>query len=726
MGVRPPAPRRCLRCCLWLVLILTGWGASAQERPLEKVRLQLKWQHQFQFAGYYAAVEQGYYREAGLEVELIEAVPERDPVQAVLTGEAEFGVGNSDLLLLRAAGHPVVVLAAIFQHSPLLLVTRAASGVTDLQGLHDREMMMIDSEKAELFAYFKYEGIDVSRLRVRPHTLRMDDFIEGRVDAMSAYSTDEPFELRQAGVEFLAFTARSGGIDFYGDNLFTTEEQIRLHPERVRAFRAASLRGWEYALEHREEIVDLIRRHYPDRLSRDHLVFEAAKTAELMHPGIIEVGHINPGRWRHIADTYAEFGMLPVGFDLDGFLYDPDPKPDLRWLYWALAGLAALAVGAFAWVLPLRRLNRRLHQSEKQYRELTENAPFPVALTDLETHRVLFANRRIGEMLQLAPDAVVGKPAAAFYHNPADREALLAAVRAGRSATDFEVSFRAGDGRIIWTLLSAGLVDFNGRRAMMVAFNDISQRREMERELHRAKEAAEAANAAKGRYLAVLSHEIRTPVSGILGLVGIMLTEPLAGEQRENLEIMERSAQSLLRLVGDVLDWSQLEEGRVELEETAVPVETLVRDLAALFRPAAEAKALALTVSFAGNVPPVVCTDALRLRQILSNLLSNAIKFTARGEVAFSVDWRGEDRLCFQVRDTGVGISPAALGRLFAPYTQADPSVARRYGGTGLGLSISKRLAELLGGGIGVESREGAGSTFTVELRVRLPAPIAG
>ena len=187
----------------------------------------LKWRHQFQFAGYYAAIEQGYYRDAGLAVTLREASTAHDPTEEVIEGRAEFGVGNSDLLLFRQKGYPVVVLADIFQHSPLVLVARTASGATDLQALHDKRLMMVPSESAELFAYFKYEGVDPSKLHVQPQTFNIEDFISGKVDAMSAYSTDEPFLLRQRGVPFYSFVPRAGGIDFYGDCLFTTETQIK-------------------------------------------------------------------------------------------------------------------------------------------------------------------------------------------------------------------------------------------------------------------------------------------------------------------------------------------------------------------------------------------------------------------------------------------------------------------------------------------------------------------
>ena len=351
-------------CGVLLVILGCGIGGAARaDEPVERldrVRLQLKWRHQFQFAGYYAAIAQGYYREAGLDVELIEAVPGKNPVDAVFAGKAEFGVGNSDLLLSRAEGKPAVVLAAIFQHSPLALVARVAPGITAMPDLHNRPMMMVESEKAEILAYFKHEGVSLAGLDIRPHTQRIEDFIEGKVDAMSAYVTDQPFMLKEAGVDYLIFVARSGGIDFYGDNLFTTEEQVRRHPERVRAFREASLRGWDYALANPEEIADLILTRYTKRHSREHLLFEAAKTAELMHPGVIEVGHNNPGRWRHIAQTYAEFGMLPADFDFEGFLYEVNPQVNLAVFYWSLGALAVVALGALGWIWPLVRLNGRL------------------------------------------------------------------------------------------------------------------------------------------------------------------------------------------------------------------------------------------------------------------------------------------------------------------------------------------------------------------------------
>lgn len=354
--------------CMAVAVVCVTCAASAQrnEPPQpDRVRLQLKWTHQFQFAGYYAAIERGYYREAGLEVQVVEAKPGMDAAQVVLKGGAEFGVGTSDVILLRSRGEPVVVLAAIYQHSPLVLLARRGQGVDDLHDLHDKPVM-IEPGSAELFAYFKYEGVDPSKLRIEHHTFDVNDLISGRVAGMSGYQTDEPFTLRRAGVDYLAFTPRAGGIDFYGDNLFTTEAQVRAHPDRVKAFRAASLRGWDYALAHPEEMIELILKKYPGTKDREHLRFEAAQTIQLMHPGLIETGHMNPGRWQHMIDTYAEFKMLAAPVALKDLLYDSNERPDLRAFYAGLAVLGAVALGALGWLLPLLRLNRQLRSAKSQ------------------------------------------------------------------------------------------------------------------------------------------------------------------------------------------------------------------------------------------------------------------------------------------------------------------------------------------------------------------------
>jgi len=598
--------------CMGLVVFGSASAIAAEVGARERVSLRLKWRHQFQFAGYYAALAKGYYRDAGLDVNLIEAAPGEDTVAAVLRGEAEFGVGTSELLLLRGKGQPVVVLAAIFQHSPLVLLAKGPGTETDLEGLYHKPLM-IEPQSAELFAYFRNEGMDPARLNIVNHSFSVEDLTHGRVAAMTGYSTDEPFLLQQAGVEFSMFSPRAGGIDFYGDNLFTTEAMVRKKPAVVKAFLEASLRGWEYALANPEEIIDLIIEKYGSAKSREHLRFEAERTTQLMHPGLIEIGHMNQGRWRHMADTYAEFGMLPRNFDVTPMLYDPNPPPNLRPWYWAFGILAAVSATALGWITPLVRMNRRLRKSECQYRQLAE-------------------------------------------------------------------------------------------------------------ELRRAKEDAEAANAARRRYMAMMSHDIRTPLNAIFGFADFMLNDdqPLNDDQRQNLVMMRDASQSLTQLVTQMLDWSQLEAGAIKLDSQPVQLRELLENLVGLFRPSLEAKGVNLKLEIADATPETVITDPLRLRQILSNLVSNAVKFTSQGEVCVhcSADRLADARwqLSFAVSDTGPGMTPEVQAKLFAPYVQADAAVARTFGGSGLGLSISREMARLLGGDITLQSRVGSGSTFTFKM----------
>ncbi|MBS1139326.1 MAG: diguanylate cyclase with sensor [Proteobacteria bacterium] len=351
----------------FLIVVLAGllfpFGMSWAQ---EKVTLQLKWTHAFQFAGYYAAVEKGYYREAGLEVQLVEAAPGIDPVESVLSNSAQYGVGTSSLLLARKAGKPVVVLAAIFQHSPLVLIAREDITRKGTQGIHDiaGKRVMIEPQSDELIAYLKHEGITLDHLVQIPHSFEPKDLIEGRVDAMSAYVSNELYYLDRANFAYQVYTPRTGGIDFYGDNLFTTEKELNTHPERVRAFREASLRGWQYAMQHPEEIADLIIARYSSRHPRDFYLSEAKRMAALLRIDLVELGYMNRGRWQHIANTYADLGLLPSNYNLDGFIYEPEPRRDLTKLYIAILLLASVSAIA----LYIHRINRRLSRALNESR----------------------------------------------------------------------------------------------------------------------------------------------------------------------------------------------------------------------------------------------------------------------------------------------------------------------------------------------------------------------
>ena len=358
-----------LRTFLAVLLLLTALPAAA----LEHVTLQLMWQHQFQFAGYYAALEKGYYREAGLDVDLVPAAPNQDAVSPVLAGSAQYGVGNSSLVMLRQQGKPVVVLAVILQHSPLVIIARG--GLDNVHALAGKRVML-EAHSEELLAYLKKEGLNPDKLITLPHSGNAAELLAGRVDAMSAYSSDELFDVHQARMPHTVLTPRSEGIDFYGDNLFTSEQEIREHPQRAKAFREASLRGWQYAMSHPGEISRLILSRYGSRHSAVQLAVEAAEMHRLMQPDLVEIGQMHRGRWQHIAETYQYLGMIK-DFDLDGFLYDPSPRSNARQLYPWLAGFvaASLILGGLAWYFHFLngRLRREVSARESAHASLQAN-----------------------------------------------------------------------------------------------------------------------------------------------------------------------------------------------------------------------------------------------------------------------------------------------------------------------------------------------------------------
>ena len=284
---------------------------GAQSTVLEPVTIQLRWFHQFQFAGYYAAIEKGFYAEEGLRVSLREFEPGKDRIAPVLEGKAQYGVGDPSLLKLRMQGQPLVVLAQIFQHSPSVLITRRESGVFSPEELVGKKVMMPlgDFGSAAIQVMILDALGDLNRLSLIPQTYNHEKLITGDIDAMATYLSNEPFKLKSKGVAVNVIDPRSYGIDFYGDNLFTTEKEVDQQPDRVKKMVRATLKGWEYALEHKDEIIDLILKKYNPALGRNQLGYEAKVVDQMIVPDLVPIGEINPRRYERIAETYRRLGI---------------------------------------------------------------------------------------------------------------------------------------------------------------------------------------------------------------------------------------------------------------------------------------------------------------------------------------------------------------------------------------------------------------------------------
>ncbi|MDD1605267.1 MAG: EAL domain-containing protein, partial [Methylococcaceae bacterium] len=309
---------------IFLCFMLYPWSLWAESiQAAEKISLQFKWLHGFQFAGYYAAQEKGFYAQENLEVDLRESVAGISTVDQVLNDEAQYGVADTALLQERLNGKPVVVLASIFQHNPLVLVTLKKSGIVSPYELPSKRVMNNLNNDAPLLAMYYEAGVDPTKIVQVENTFDLNDLINGKVDAFSVYLTDQIDELTRRGIQFNIIDPRNYGVDFLGDNLFTTEQEIAQHPERVQRFLRASLKGWDYALKHPEEIIQLILKKYntKQRLSEAHLRFEAAETAKMILPDIIPLGNTDVKRFKRIATIYQQLGLVTSIERLQGFIY---------------------------------------------------------------------------------------------------------------------------------------------------------------------------------------------------------------------------------------------------------------------------------------------------------------------------------------------------------------------------------------------------------------------
>ncbi len=316
-----------------LCLLVCSLPLLAETKPpLEKVSLQLKWLHAFQFAGYYAAKEKGFYAAEGLDVDIKQRTPNLNNIEQLIQGNSEYGITDASLLLERLNGRPVVILATIFQHSPVVYISLKSSGIISPYEMKGKRVMDGISAKATLHAMLYEAGVETQEFSHVDQNFKAEDLINGKVDVIAAYLTDQPDYFRQKKIEINIIDPRNYGIDFLGDNLFTSEQEIRLHPERAQKFLRASLKGWDYALKHPEEIIQLILKKYnPEkRLTEQHLRFEAAETAKMILPDIIPIGSASIGRFQRIAEIYLQLGMVKSLDNLQGFIYQQSQSSQLK------------------------------------------------------------------------------------------------------------------------------------------------------------------------------------------------------------------------------------------------------------------------------------------------------------------------------------------------------------------------------------------------------------
>ncbi len=370
-------------------------------------------------------------------------------------------------------------------------------------------------------------------------------------------------------------------------------------------------------------------------------------------------------------------------------------------------------------------------QETRQYLErLIESSTDAIISTDKEGNIVLF-NEGAESLLGYRGEEIIGQRVTALFDSEDRAKEVMRRMRKqGGTVSAFETALRTKDGSRIPVLTSASILyDEEGQEVGTVGFNkDLRQLKQAEKELQEAKEAAEAANQAKSTFLANMSHELRTPMNAIIGY-SEMLQEEAEDLGQEHfipdLQKIHAAGKHLLGLINDVLDLSKIEAGRMDLFLETFDIPTVIQDVVTTINPLVEKNANTLQVHCADDLP-AMRADLTKVRQALFNLLGNACKFTEQGTITLGVarEMRdGEARISFRVTDTGIGMTPEQMGKLFQAFSQADASTSRKYGGTGLGLAISQKFCRMMGGDITVESAPGQGSTFTIQLPAEVDDP---
>ncbi len=365
-----------------------------------------------------------------------------------------------------------------------------------------------------------------------------------------------------------------------------------------------------------------------------------------------------------------------------------------------------------------KKLDQRLRDQQFYTRSLIE-ANIDAIMTTDPSGIITDVNKQMEALTGCTRDELIGAPFKDYFTDPERAEAGIKLVLSEKKVTDYELTACARDGKK--TVVSYNATTFYDRgrtlQGVFAAARDVTERKQVEAELKQARAVAESASRTKSDFLASMSHEIRTPMNAIMGIADLLAKTALTPEQDKYVQIFRRAGDNLLNLINDILDLSKVEASQLELERTGFSLNDMLEKVMEMVAGRAQEKGLALVCEVAPNVPTDLVGDPTRLRQVLLNLVGNAIKFTESGEVSLRVTQDGDSTvptaLRFTVSDTGIGIPREKLGRVFERFTQADSSTTRRFGGSGLGLTISKRLVELMGGRIWVESDIGKGSVFS-------------
>ena len=728
---------------LFLTLTLVPYCTFADvvKGSPSNVSVQLSWRYQFQFAPFITAYEKGFYKDVGLDVEIKEGGPGINAVERVVNGEADFGIFSSALAVEYAKGKPVVALAALMQHSPVGIVARHTGEINSVHDLAGKIIATSEDTRDEILAYLKATGISQDQVNIADKTKVGLANLES-ADAISVYTSNEAFYLKGHEKDYLLFSPRSGGIDLFGNILFTTKQKIEDQRQQAKAFRAATLRGLEYALTHKEEIADLILKHYnTQNKTREHLLFEANVISELTRTDIVEPGYMSSGRWKHVAEVYASQDKMPHDIDLKAFIYDPNPQIDITKYYWAIAGtiIILIIVSIFLW--QAQRYNARLQKeikeheetekllraSEFRFKDLFNRNPDPCWLID--NYTFVECNQAAANIFGFPDKNTLIKSHPSRFSPEKQPDGMLSKVKANAM---MDIAQQQGIHRFEWIhqrmngerfTVEVTLAKYNmqGQNILYCIWHDISERKQAEEE--RTQLQRQLLHSQKmemiGQLTGGIAHDFNNILGTMLGHIDLILQEKdnLSSSTMEYLSEIDKAGTRAGELVKKMLAFARGSKEEIEILDPRPMVNEALKMLSSTLPSSIE-----LIKHIDTPVPPIHIAS-IELQQIIVNLIINARDAMA-GEGRIEVrlqHLKNINRTCtacqnsiegdyveLSVQDSGEGISTDVLTRIFDPFFSTK-EVGK---GSGMGLAMVMGIIHKVNGHIIVKTQQGEGTTF--------------
>jgi len=738
---------RWLICLTLIQLCFIPVAVQAEDNP-EQITLQLKWKHAFQFAGYYTALEKGFYAEAGIDVTINELKGQKSPIEILLAGDADYAVSGANIAIHRAHGDPVLALATIFQHSPYAFLVRADSDIKKVEDFRGQRVMFGSGEQdAVLQATLRRAGIDIGDFIFQPTSFDISSLIRRETDAFGAYVTDQGFTMHEAGIEGRYILPMQYGVDFYGDVLATTEQEAKEHPARLRRFREATLKGWEYALQHSSEIIDLILEKYDtQKFTRQHLEYEAQASRELIQPLLVKIGYMNPDRWDHIENVFVELGFIETNGTIDGLVYNEERNvPNL--IHWVIDNKLVLLTSSVIFFISIlllllfqmRRLVRRrtaeLAESEQHWRALIDAEPACVKTLD-QNNRLQSMNSSGLKMLgadslaQILGSDITSMIDAEYRQEFND---LSQQVFNGHSGS---LIFCATGlkGRRIWLEIHAvPFRDSKGKITQLLGVTqDLTERKKAERKQEKLQRELTQRQkmVALGQLSGGIAHDFNNILGIVLGYTELAMDCTTAADREkltDYLTKVERAGHRAKELVDQLLAFSRSDFN----QEKSLQLLPLISEEIKMFR-SMMPSSIEMVTELADGLPDVI-VNSVQLHQVLMNLCINARDaMNGNGTLTISLKattgidaeclachkWVYGDWVELAVSDTGSGIDASIRDFLFDPFF-----TTKMVGeGTGMGLAMIHGIMSRVGGHILVETELGKGSTF----RLMFKPAIAG